>query len=203
MPHFDPLYGELLSSKETSLLTGFTLNQLRNSRLPSRIENAPFGYVMIGSAPYYRKAVIQLWLDQNGGRQSGVYKPAGLDALVPLAEQSEADHRKYDALSQIADITTETAYNRWFGRLMTQDRELTNKATKERQKYYIAKHYGKDPSEVEWIPPAKRFEQPDWFIGTVPALREVYSQLSGFDLTEQDLLSLPIGQVPPFKEQTK
>jgi hypothetical protein len=57
---YDPIYGELLTTKEVTSITGFTLNQLRNHR--QRIETSPFSFVRQGGTSWYRKDDIDLWL---------------------------------------------------------------------------------------------------------------------------------------------
>lgn len=81
----DPVYGELLSSREVSLSTGFTMNQLRNWRLVSRHELAPFGHVRIGGTSYYRKVVVQDWIAEHGN-QRGVYVQTERDKKFPIGE---------------------------------------------------------------------------------------------------------------------
>jgi hypothetical protein len=79
----DPVFGELLTSKETSELTGFTLNQLRNWRMPARRQLAPFGFLSIGNTPFYRKVVVESWV-QEFGPQRPQYFPTGADLNFPL-----------------------------------------------------------------------------------------------------------------------
>lgn len=78
------IYGELLTAKEVCDFTGFTMNQLRNWRIPARRSLAPFGFVSIGATPYYRKVVIQDYLDEQGPQQ-GVYVMSERDKKFPIA----------------------------------------------------------------------------------------------------------------------
>ena len=84
----DPVYGELLSSREVSLSTGFTMNQLRNWRLPNRHDLAPFGSIQIGGTSYYREVVVQDWIDEHGNQQ-GVYVQTARDKKFPIGEVNE------------------------------------------------------------------------------------------------------------------
>lgn len=200
MSIFDPTYGELLTAKEVCLATGFTLNQLRNWRLPARMEKAPFGYVAIGTAPYYRKASVQLWLDENLGSNLR-YVPAGVDARVPLGVASEGDYEKRKALGEIAQITSETAYGVYYSPIKARDPQGFANALRERGLYYRAKITGVPVAELEPIVSPQRMEKPDWYVGVVPTLRELYAQQQGYDLTEEEILSAPLGQIPPLKEK--
>lgn len=78
-----PKFGELLTAKEVSDLTGFTMNQLRNWRIPARRQLAPFGYLSIGATPLYRKVVVEAWLEQSGPQQVQYY-PGELDERFPI-----------------------------------------------------------------------------------------------------------------------
>ncbi len=78
-----PVYGELLTAKEVSEATHFTLNQLRNWRNDTRAHLAPFGSIQIGGTSYYRKIVVEAWIERNG-TQSAVYRMTDLDREFPL-----------------------------------------------------------------------------------------------------------------------
>lgn len=88
----DPFYGELLTAREVSELSGFTMNQMRNWRLPSRLDRAPFGFLSIGKAPYYSKVVVDSWLDIHGG-QTPTYHASAFDRdfVETLKLQQEAE----------------------------------------------------------------------------------------------------------------
>lgn len=78
-----PTYGELLTAKEVCALTGFTMNQLRNWRTEHRRHLGPFGFLSIGGTSYYRKVVVEAWLQENGP-QYAVYHPTEFDKKFPL-----------------------------------------------------------------------------------------------------------------------
>lgn len=197
---FDPTYGELLTAKEVCDSTGFTMNQLRNWRVPTRLDKAPFGFVSIGITPYYRKASVQLWLDENLSTNVR-YTPAGVDSRVPLGVASEGDFERRKALGEIAQITSETAYGVYYSAIKARNPELFNTALRERGLHYRAKITGTPIEELSVIVSPQRLNQPDWYLGVVPTLRELYAQQQGFDLSEDDILSAPLGQIPPLKEK--
>jgi hypothetical protein len=197
---FDPTYGELLTAKEVCDSTGFTMNQLRNWRVPTRLDKAPFGFVSIGITPYYRKASVQLWLDENLSTNVR-YTPAGVDARVPLGVASEGDYEKRKALGEIAQITSETAYGVYYSPIKARDPQGFTIALKERGLYYRSKITGVPIEELTVIVSPQRLEKPDWYLGVVPTLRELYAQQQGYELSEDDILSAPLGQIPPLKEK--
>lgn len=200
MAIFDPTYGELLSAKEVCSATGFTLNQLRNWRLPARLEKAPFGYVAIGTAPYYRKASVQLWLDNNLNNNVR-YVPAGTDKEVPLGVASEGDFEKRKAIGELGQITSETAYGVWYSPIKARNPMEFDKALRERGLYWRSKITGVPVDELTPIVSPQRLSQPDWYFGAIPVLRELYASQQGYDLTEDEILSAPLGQIPPLKEK--
>lgn len=99
------LYGELLTAKEVCSFTGFTMNQLRNWRVPARRELAPFGFVSIGSTPYYRKVVVQDYLDENGVQQ-GVYVMSDRDKKFPVAVAEAISLDENLARTTLAKLTS-------------------------------------------------------------------------------------------------
>jgi hypothetical protein len=200
MSTFDPVYGELLTAKETSEMTGLTMNQLRNWRLPARYDKAPFGFLYIGTAPYYRRNVILGWLEQNGGSNKR-YVPLGIDTDFPIDATFDTDFEKRKAMGEIAQITSETAYGIYYSPIKARDPQGFTTALRERGLYYRSKITGVPVSELEVIVSPQRMEKPDWYVGVVPTLRELYAQQQGYDLTEEEILSAPLGQIPPLKEK--
>lgn len=64
-------------------MTGFTMNQLRNWRIPARLHLAPFGYVAIGATAYYRKVVVEAYVEEMGFSHDA-YRTTPLDLKFPL-----------------------------------------------------------------------------------------------------------------------
>ena len=201
MSIYDPLYGELITASEVVSMTGFTANQLRNWRVDSRLHLAPFGYVSIGAKPYYRKIVVEAWVEENGGSQR-VFKSAGLDAKFPVDELLAVDDDKRKALMELASITTANQWLKWtpfFGRVAPKTWvDDVNRLQPE----LFAKW---SKSEVaNYVPYGKRGEFPEqWFVGNVLAFRRMLCDLRGWDITDDELFALPVGDVPPLKETDK
>lgn len=105
MPTNHELYGELLTAKEVCEVTSFTMNQLRNWRVPARRELAPFGFIAIGGSPFYRKIVVQAWLDENGAQQ-GIYYPSEFDKRFPVGEAQALSVADSIALSTLNRLTS-------------------------------------------------------------------------------------------------
>ena len=202
MSIFDPTYGELLSAKEVSEATTLTMNQLRNWRMPERLEKAPFGVVYIGTAPYYRKASVQRWLDQNEGSNVR-YVPAGTDLEIPINESTAQDVEKAKAMRTIAQITSANAYDPWYSKFNQMNAELSMGEMRKQVEWW-AKATGKDATGVERVPPMMAYDSPQnsevFFIGFTLAMRSVLNQIQNLGLTDEEIISVPVGDVPPIKK---
>jgi hypothetical protein len=120
---------------------------------------------------------------------------------VPLGVASEGDYEKRKALGEIAQITSETAYGVYYSPIKARNPEVFNTALKERGLYYRSKITGVPIEELTVIVSPQRLNQPDWYVGVVPTLRELYAGQQGYELTEEEILSAPLGQIPPLKEK--
>lgn len=200
MPQYNPIYGELLASKEVAELTGFTLNQLRNQR--QRPETSPFPFVRLGGTSLYRKADINAWIEQNGGVDVQYvvqphHKPAPL-------EVTEASAEKRETLNKIKAITTENSF--------------TSMATWVIEKSGISNGTGLIHDEgrrllalergiEDWktLPrPAVTMKETDqegfWKIWTY-GVRKAYAQANQLDVTDEEIIKIPVGDVPPLREK--
>lgn len=201
MSIYDPLYGELLTVNEVVSVTGFTVNQLRNWRNENRLHLAPFGYVAVGAKPYYRSVVIDAYVNKNGGSQS-VYKPSGLDVEFPVDEVLAMDETKRKALVELATITTANQWLKWtpfFGR-------VAPKTWVDDVNQLQPELFGKfsDTPVDGYVPYGKRGEHTEqWFVGNVLAFRRMLCNLREWDISDDELFALPVGDVPPLKETDK
>lgn len=201
MSIYDQTYGELLTAKETCAATGFTMNQLRNWRLPSRLDKAPFGYVSVGTSPYYRKASVQLWLDQNAGTNIK-YVPAGTDKDVPLGIATEHDFDKREHLAMLATITTKNYFFKWHQKLSDDYKSEWWTYVMENQKRFYALHAGiEDPSTLTHLVRKQLAQNPEqYFIGGVMSARAFYVAKQGWNISEDEILTIPVGELPPTLE---
>lgn len=204
MSIYDPLYGELLTVNEVVSVTGFTTNQLRNWRTENRLHLAPFGYVQIGVKPYYRKVVVDAFVEENGGAKR-VFKSAGLDEKFPVDEVLALDEGKRENLLELASITTANQWLKWtpfFGRVMPKEWiDLVNRLQPE----LYAKYIGAGGAEFfTYVPYGKRGEHPEqWYVGNVLAFRRMLADLRGWEVTDEEIFGMPVGDVPPLKETDK
>lgn len=200
MTVFDPVYGELLTAKECAAATGFTMNQLRNWRMPHRLEKAPFGYVQIGVSPHYRKATVEKWLETNVEKNVR-YVPAGLDLEIPINEAVSMDLSKQKHLSALADINTSTMWLRWFTRISETLRTEFSPKFKREQKRLYSIYSGMPEDEVPNLVYGNRFENFElYYVSSVLALRSLWAEINEWSVSDQELIDLPIGDTPPAKE---
>lgn len=185
---FHPVYGDLMTAKEVSDATLFTLNQLRNWRNDARAHLAPFGSIQIGGTSYYRKIVVQAWIDRNGV-QSGVYRMTELDKEFPIGDAVIQDISKMDAFATLSKITTETVYHWMLHRLDEGKsfRDAWQNAWADISDTYLTYH--------------TRLENPEWYRVAVQTQRWLVNNQQGLGLTLDEIKAMPVGAVPPLKEK--
>ena len=198
MSTFDSVYGELLTAKEVANLTGLTMNQLRNWRMPARFDKAPFGFVSIGLSPHYRRVVVEAWLERNGG-SNRKFTPLGIDAEFPINATFEGDERKRNGMNVIMSITPENVAS-VFDRLSGQDRALVSRYANIRKQQFLFDELGEYDPMTRPITRDNRFVEPSWFTAMVKAMRLAQNEIANLGFTEAEILAIPVGDVPPVKE---
>ena len=187
-------FGELLTAKETCEATGFTMNQLRNWRVPARRALAPIGYVAIGTTPYYRKIVVQAWLDENGAQQ-GAYYPSELDKKFPISVGESLSIQKNQDLATLNAITTDNVVD-WLNQLVDVRGIGVNTPWREINKE-IQDALGLPNVAVS---PMLRHTNPDFWIVATHSARLFTIRDKGIEMSLEEMLALPIGDNPPARE---
>lgn len=198
---FDPMYGELLNSRQVSEITGLTMNQLRNFRMPERIEKAPFPFVRIGGSAMYRKADIELWLQENGGPQTVQYVVAPHHKTAPLLNDLNYIEKR-NVFSQLGTITTENSFTSmatWAIERSGLDNG-TNVIHNEGRRLLAIERGISDWNEIPR--PTPKLQQADqeayWKIWTY-GVRRAYVIANQLDVTDEELMSIPVGAIPPLR----
>jgi transposase-like protein len=200
---YHPKFGELYSPKEVADLTGFTANQLRNWR-QRQGETMPFGFIRQGGTSFYRKVVIDAWLEENDGGIAE-YVMSDLDKRFPIERELATDRDKVEALKKLQGITTANAYMKWYQWYCDSSglsfSEASNKV-QAWQKELWALHTGLPLDQIAKFPTRKeRGEQPEYYwLGWTWAMRKAYADVYSLDVSNQEILDLPAGEVPPLKE---
>jgi len=199
MGHYDPIYGELLTSREVSDITGFTMNQLRNQRL--RPDTSPLPFVRHGGTSWYRKDDIDIWLQDNGAVEFQ-YLKAPTAKSAPL-RNTTVDQEKRRHLDEISKITTRNSWTRWYtwftdhsgwkdpyGDTRKWQSELYKLATGEDlEELYPKGEYYK-----------MRTEDPQRFWPSLTyAMRKAVAEVRGYEISDEEIIAAPVGEVPPSK----
>lgn len=203
MTTYHPKFGELYSPKEVADLTGFTANQLRNWR-QRQGETMPFGFIRQGGTSFYRKVVVDTWLEENDGGIAE-YVMSDLDKRFPIERELATDREKVENLKKLQGITTANAYLKWYQWYCDSSgltfSEASNKV-EQWQKELWALHTGLPLDQIGKFPTRKqRGEQPEhYWLGWTWAMRKAYADVYNLDVSNQEILDLPAGDVPPLKE---
>lgn len=201
MAHFDPQYGELLTSKETAELTGFTMNQLRNFRQRG---NSPIHFLSDGNTSWYRKADVLAYIDIHGAKkmeyhQTGAYDPAPVTTLNVSPEKREH-------FATMGKIKTNNAWSKWTETLTQSGVMEIVEAYKfledETVRLYKLKtgidlrekHEGKNMDFY-----LRKNDPTAFWEGRTYATRSLARTVYNWDLSDEDILNAPIGDNPPAK----
>lgn len=198
MPQFNPVYGELLSSREVSEMTGFTMNQLRNQR--QKPELSPFPFLKLGGTSLYRKTDIMNWIEDNGGIEAS-YVVMPHHKASPLEISSE-NFEKRESIAKLASITTKNAWTSmatWF--IEESGFPKATQFVHEQGREILALERG----IADWKTIARpnndlKASDPDafWKIWTY-GVRKGFATVNDLDVTNEDIMSIPVGDVPPLK----
>lgn len=199
MTTYHPKFGELLTSREVSNLTGFTMNQLRNQR--QRIETSPFGFVRYGGTSLYRKSDIDAWVEQNGGAE-WEYIAGDNSITTPVLNEAAVGKHKTE-LEELAKITTRNAWTKWY--TWFTDSSGWNdpyNATMEWQKHYYKLAFGEDLAELYPSTAFYKMRTQDplrYWPSIVFAMRKAVAEVYGYDVSDDEIIAAPIGENPPSK----
>lgn len=179
------------------------MNQLRNYRLPERRHLSPFGFVRVGSAPHYRKVVIEAWVERNGG-VTPEYFPSEFDKEFPLGKAVDKSPKKRADIAQLGQITTANSFMSmatWAveksglengtklihdegRRLLALERGIADWKTIDRA---VLSKLGVTDLDAFWK---------IWTYG----VRRCWVIVSQSDITDQELMAIPVGAIPPLKQ---
>jgi hypothetical protein len=200
MTTYHPRFGELLTSKEVTVLTGLTLNQLRNSRA----RNTGLPFVKQGGSCWYRRADVDAWVEANGGAQWEYVIPEG-SIETPL-ENAEATGARSEHLIKLAGITTRNSFTKWYTWLLEESGAEYSVAFNKVRQYQIEFHKQTAGEDLEELFPSlvefnmMRKKDPFRFWGAFTyAVRKAVAEVSGWDVSDAEILGAPVGEVPPSK----
>ena len=201
MSHYDPVYGELLNSREVSNLTGFTMNQLRNHR---QKKQSPIPYLNAGATSWYRRSDVQKYLEEKGTIAFEYVVPEGFEA-TPLVG-SVADSARRDDIAKIRNITSRNCWTKWatfvteeagfqgveaYDLIESEQVRLYELATGDNLKALY-------PDVIQFNLMRKHDPFRFWPSYTY-GIRSAVRKAMNLDVTDQEIIDAPVGEVPPSK----
>jgi hypothetical protein len=198
MPEYHHMYGELLNSRQVCDLTGFTMNQMRNYR--QRPETAPFGFIRQGGTSFYRKDDVEIWLEHNGGADFDYIKvPNGVEA--PL-RSLVTDTTKRGHLAELAKLTTKNVWGSQAKWLIEQSglQDVNRKVDAWAEEFWNL-HREANPEAEEYVSlNFSRIDNPTQYWPAITwAVRRATAYVRGWDVSDQEIMDIPIGDNPPMK----
>ena len=199
MSTYHPKYGELLTSREVSELTGFTMNQLRNHR--TKPETSPFKFVRQGGTSWYRRSDVDAYVEVNGGSEWEYL--GGPDSIAtPLVNESAVGQRK-DHLDELSKITTRNSWTKWY--TWFTDHSGWKDAYGDTRKWQVELWKLSTGEDLDELYPKSAFykmraEDPLRFWPSITfAMRKAVAEVRGHEITDEEIIELPVGEVPPSK----
>ncbi len=199
MSTYHPKYGELLTSREVSDLTGFTMNQLRNQR--TKPETSPIKFVRQGGTSWYRKSDVDAYIEINGGSE-WEYIGGPESIATPLVNESAVGQRK-EYLDELSKITTRNSWTKWY--TWFTDHSGWKDAYGDTRKWQVELWKLSTGEDLDELYPKSAFykmraEDPLRFWPSITfAMRKAVAQVRGHEITDQEIIELPVGEVPPSK----
>jgi hypothetical protein len=202
MTNFHPMYGELLNAREVSDLTGYTLNQLRYFKREK--DKSPFPMLRLGGTTLYVKRDIDIWIEQNGGAEIEYFVPDGVASAGALNPTYKTENK--EQFAQMAKITTRNAWSKWTEPL-TQAGVMSivdayQFLEDETVRLYKLKH-GEDLREkhpdqnMDFF--LRKNDPSAFWQGRTWATRSLARTIYNWEISDEDILNAPIGEVPPPK----
>ena len=200
----DPVDGTLIGINEVAIMTGFSPHQLRSWRKPENYDKAVFEALREPNSTtiWYRLADIEDWCAEHG-KESFLRAIPAPNAFKSTRVSEPVDQSKRTALEAIAQINSANAYDPWFTKLNKMNYDLAMLENK-RQVEWWSKATGKPSEGVERVMPMMAYETPlnseVFFIGFTLAMRSVLNQIQNLGLTDEEIISVPVGDVPPIRK---
>jgi hypothetical protein len=196
---YHPKYGELLTSREVSDLTGFTMNQLRNQR--TKPETSPIKFVRQGGTSWYRKSDVDAYIEINGGSE-WEYIGGPESIATPLVNESAVGQRK-EYLDELSKITTRNAWTKWY--TWFTDQSGWKDPYGDTRKWQVELWKLSTGEDLDELYPKSAFykmraEDPLRFWPSITfAMRKAVAEVRGHEITDQEIIEIPVGEVPPSK----
>jgi hypothetical protein len=199
MSVFHVRFGVLLTSREVSDLTGFTLNQLRNDRQKELPVLLPF--VRQGGSSWYRKDDVDAFLERTGGAE---WEYVG-EGKSPLRNEFATGERMA-WLDRLAEVTSANAWSKWYG-WFVESSGWKGDVYKDVWGWMVELYKlqsGEDLADLGYDGHLSfgklRLEDPVRFwVAITLAMRRAVAEVNGWDVSDEEILLAPVGDVPPLR----
>lgn len=195
----DPIDGILIGVAELSAMTGFTPHQIRSWRKPEFQDKAVFEGLREpnSSSVWYRLVDVEDWREAHG-KQSFMRAIPAPNAFRSSRVGTEIDdYNKRTALSTLASINPESVSDA-HEKLSLLNRPIVMRYANSVKNRFIEEELGYAPEDA--ITKDKRFASPVWFTAMTKAMRLAQNEIANLGFTEEEVLAIPVGKVPPLRE---
>ena len=198
MTTYHPVFGELLNSRQASALTGHTMNQLRNFR--QKPETSPFRFIKQGGTAFYRKDDIEAWAEANGSLTFDYVEVPGITG-EPLRSIA-TDAKKSAQILELAKLTTKNVWGSQAKWLIEQSglQDVNRKVDAWAEEFWNL-HREANPEAEEYVSlNFSRIDNPTQYWQAITwAVRRATAYVRGWDVSDQEIMDIPIGDNPPMK----
>jgi hypothetical protein len=198
MTTYHPVFGELLNSRQASALTGHTMNQLRNFR--QKPETSPFRFIKQGGTAFYRKDDIEAWAEANGSLTFDYVEVPGITG-EPLRSIA-TDAKKSAQILELAKLTTKNVWGSQAKWLIEQSglQDVNRKVDAWAEEFWNL-HREANPEAEEYVSlNFSRIDNPTQYWPAITwAVRRATAYVRGWDVSDQEIMDIPIGDNPPMK----
>jgi hypothetical protein len=198
MTTYHPVFGELLNSRQASALTGHTMNQLRNFR--QKPETSPFRFIKQGGTAFYRKDDIEAWAEANGSLTFDYVEVPGITG-EPLRSIA-TDAKKSAQILELAKLTTKNVWGSQAKWLIEQSglQDVNRKVDAWAEEFWNL-HREANPEAEEYVSlNFSRIDNPTQYWPAITwAVRRATAYVRGWDVTDREIMDIPIGDNPPGK----
>ena len=197
----DPVDGTLIGVAELSAMTGFTPHQVRSWRKPEFQDKAVFEGLRDpnSSTVWYRLVDVEDWLEAHGKQSQMRAIPAPNAFRSSRVGTEIEDYETRNKLSMLTAITPENVVA-MREKLIRANREYVFGAAYKYEKRFLIEEIGRASTPDNPITVEQRFSEPAWFTATVKSTRLIQNEIANLGFTEEEVLALPVGQVPPLRE---
>ena len=174
------------------------MNQLRNFR--QKPETSPFRFIKQGGTAFYRKDDIEAWAEANGSLTFDYVEVPGITG-EPLRSIA-TDAKKSAQILELAKLTTKNVWGSQAKWLIEQSglQDVNRKVDAWAEEFWNL-HREANPEAEEYVSlNFSRIDNPTQYWPAITwAVRRATAYVRGWDVTDREIMDIPIGDNPPGK----